>query len=144
MTDFTRVTDDFFVAHQLDAEDLKRAAAEGFTRIISNRPDGEAPGQMTIRDAGQTASDAGLSFYSLPFAGPPPAEMVDATVALLEEGDGPTLAFCRTGTRSITVWAYAQAKAGLRKPDELIALAREAGYDLAPHRPALERLASGA
>ncbi len=141
MTDFIRVTDDFFVAPQLTAEDLTRAAQEGFRQVINNRPDGEAPGQMTIRDAGKAAAEAGLSYYSLPFAGPPPANIVEATQALLVDGEGPTLAFCRTGTRSITAWAFAQAKAGLKTPDELIALAKAAGYDLGPHRPVLEQLA---
>lgn len=141
MTDFTRVTDDFYVAGQLSAQDLKQAAGEGFRRVISNRPDGEAPGQMSSREAAKAAADAGLAYYSLPFSGPPPAEMIEATQALLDDGEGPTLAFCRTGTRSITVWALAQAKAGLKSPDELIELARAAGYDLSAQRPALERLA---
>lgn len=141
MVEFTRVTDDFYVAHQLAADDLKRAAAEGFKRIIGNRPDGEAPGQMSIREAGKIASEAGLSYYALPFAGPPPPDLVDATAALLDEGEGPTLAYCRTGTRSITVWAYAEAKAGRRSPEALIQIARDAGYDLSAHRAALERLA---
>ena len=44
--------------------------------------------------------------------------------------DGPVLAFCRSGTRSITVWAQGQAKSGERPREELVKLGRDAGYDL--------------
>jgi uncharacterized protein (TIGR01244 family) len=43
--------------------------------------------------------------------------------------DGPVLAFCRSGTRSITAWALGQAQDG-RDPAELARLAAIAGYDL--------------
>ncbi|MET0182302.1 MAG: TIGR01244 family sulfur transferase [Caulobacterales bacterium] len=142
MTDFIAVTPDFAVAPQITKEDIARAAQEGFKRIINNRPDGEAPGQMTSRDAAKAAADAGLEYYTLPFAGAPPADMVEATATLLEEAER-TLAFCRSGTRSITVWAFAQAKGKLKTPDELIALAAAAGYDLGPHKQTLVNLAAG-
>ena len=40
------------------------------------------------------------------------------------------LAFCRSGTRSITVWAQGQAESGDRAREELVRLGRNAGYDL--------------
>jgi uncharacterized protein (TIGR01244 family) len=43
---------------------------------------------------------------------------------------GPAVAFCRSGTRSITTWAKGQLARGERTRDELIGLARNAGYDL--------------
>jgi uncharacterized protein (TIGR01244 family) len=64
------------------------------------------------------------------------------TAAALDEANGPVLAYCRTGTRSITAWALAQALAGSsHTPDEIIALAQKAGYDLSGARGALEALA---
>ena len=39
------------------------------------------------------------------------------------------LAFCRSGTRSIVTWARGEAQAG-RSREALVALGREAGYDL--------------
>lgn len=63
--------------------------------------------------------------------------------AALAEAEGPVLAFCRSGTRSITVWAMAQAQAEAADPDSLIALAAEVGYDLGGLRPALQRLRQG-
>jgi uncharacterized protein (TIGR01244 family) len=53
---------------------------------------------------------------------------------LVEQADGPTLAFCRSGTRSIVSWALGQAMAGAPR-DELVAAGRGAGYDLDPILP---------
>jgi uncharacterized protein (TIGR01244 family) len=49
--------------------------------------------------------------------------------ALIANG-GKTLAFCRSGTRSICAWALGQASE--RGRDDLIRLGQDAGYDLAP------------
>ncbi|MCM3011410.1 bifunctional protein tyrosine phosphatase family protein/NAD(P)/FAD-dependent oxidoreductase, partial [Bacillus subtilis] len=48
--------------------------------------------------------------------------------ALVASLDGPVLAYCRSGTRSATLWALSQA--GLRPLDDLVATAGAAGYDL--------------
>ncbi|MGE3143208.1 MAG: TIGR01244 family sulfur transferase [Hyphomonadaceae bacterium] len=141
MADFISVTPDFAVAPQIERADFARAAAMGFKTIISNRPDGETPGQLTAADAAVAAQAAGLTFKAIPFAGPPPAEAVSATAAFLGEASGPILAFCRSGTRSITVWAFAEVKSGRRTPDDVITLAAAAGYDLSPHRAALAQRA---
>jgi uncharacterized protein (TIGR01244 family) len=142
MSAFTDVTDDFAVAAQISAEDIARAAEAGYRTIINNRPDGEAPGQPPNRALTEAAAEAKIDYYALPFAGPPPPELVDALTTLLADSERPILAFCRTGTRSITLWAFAQAKAGALSPDAIIAKAAAAGYDLAAHRPVLERLAA--
>ena len=142
MSAFKRVTPDFAVAAQLGTEDVARAAAEGFRAIIVNRPDGEAPGQPSANEIKGAAEAAGLAFKAIPFSGFPPAPGVVAeTAAALDEANGPVLAYCRTGTRSITAWALAQALAGGHTPDEIIALAQKAGYDLYGARGALEALA---
>ena len=61
--------------------------------------------------------------------GPGPAE-VEAVRELVDAADGPILAFCRSGTRSIVTWSIGQAQSGARSRGELVALGREAGYDL--------------
>lgn len=142
MSEFKRVTPDFAVAAQLSADDIARAATEGFTTIIVNRPDGEQPGQPSTNEIKAAALAAGLNFKAIPFQGLPPAPaIVMETAAALDEAKGPVLAYCRSGTRSITAWALAQALAGSHTPDEIIALAQKAGYDLSGARGALETLA---
>jgi len=141
MTEFHRVSDDFFVASQLSPVDMQRAAELGIRTILSNRPDNEEPGQPSLADMKAAAEAAGLAFRSLPFGGPPPPAVVAETAEVLEAGAGPVLAYCRTGRRSIMAWALAEALAGNRSPDELLALASKAGYDLEGIRGALEGLA---
>ena len=55
-------------------------------------------------------------------------------------GDGPTLAFCRSGTRSCNLWALARASLG-DDAATLTATAADAGYDLRGLRPILDQLA---
>lgn len=142
MSEFKPVTPDFAVAAQLEAADMARAAAEGYRTVISNRPDGEAPGQASGNEMRAAAEAAGLIFKHIPFSGLPPAPaVVMETAQALDEANGPVLAYCRSGTRSITAWALAQALAGGHTPDEIIALAQKAGYDLSGARGALDTLA---
>jgi len=142
MNEFKRVTQDFAVAAQLTPADIAAAAAQGFRTIIANRPDHEAPGQPSAGEIKAAAEAAGLAFRAIPFSGLPPApDVVAETSAAIDGAAGPVLAYCRTGTRSITAWALAQALAGSHTPDEIIALAQKAGYDLSGARGALETLA---
>lgn len=141
MTDFRQVTPDFSVAPQITADDITRAKAEGFAMIVNNRPEGEAPGQLSSAEAEAAARAAGLEYRALPFSpGPPPPGVLAETAELLEQAKGPVLAYCRTGTRSVTAWAMAQALLGTRPPEEIIALAAGAGYDLGGVRDVLEKL----
>jgi len=131
MTDFRRVTDQLSVSPQITVADVEAAAAQGFRTIVNNRPDGEEPTQPSSRDIEAAAAAAGLAYVHLPVRGGPTPEQVEATERLFEAAEGPVLAFCRSGTRSIVTWALAQAQADAYPRDELVELGREAGYDLA-------------
>lgn len=141
MTEFRRVTPEFAVAGQLQLTDIARAAEEGFKVLVNNRPEGEEPGQPTEAEIKAAAAAAGLSYRPLPYTGQTPPGVVAETAALLDETNGPVLAYCRSGRRSILAWALAQALSGNHSPEEIIALAARAGYDLAGARGALETLA---
>jgi uncharacterized protein (TIGR01244 family) len=130
MSDFRRVTDDLSVAPQISVADVAEAARQGFRTLISNRPDGEDPGQPTAREIAAAAADAGLPFYHIPVRGAPTPDQVEATRLLLQEAETPVLAFCRSGTRSIVTWSICQATSGAMDRGELVSLGREAGYDL--------------
>lgn len=142
MSAFKPVTNNFSVSPQISVEDVARAAAMGFRTIVNNRPEGEAADQTAGDAIAAAAAAHGLSYKALPYSpGPPPPGVVSAMAALLVEAPGPILAYCRTGTRSIMAWALAQALEGAFTPDEIIAKAAEAGYDLGGMRGALEGLA---
>ena len=130
MADFRKVTDDFSVAPQIGPDALAEAADLGFRLVINNRPDGEAPGQPTSAQMQAAAEAAGLGYVHVPFVGRPSPEQIQAVREAVAGADGPVLAFCRSGTRSITAWSLGQAEAGVRSPGELIGLAANAGYDL--------------
>jgi uncharacterized protein (TIGR01244 family) len=141
MAEFRWVTPDFAVAAQLAPADIARVATEGFKALINNRPEREEAGQPKEAEIRAAAQAAHLAYQAIPFAGPPPPGVVAATAELLEQAPGPVLAYCRTGTRSIMAWAMAQALSGARPPNEIIALAAKAGYDLGGARGAIEALA---
>ncbi|MAK60708.1 MAG: TIGR01244 family phosphatase [Ponticaulis sp.] len=144
MSDFRQITENFFVAPQITAEDVKAAREVGFQALIMNRPDGETPDQPDTQELIDTANELGLSFYHIPIVAPPEAQDVEATVNALQELDGKkVLAFCRSGTRSATLWAYAMAWQNQMSVGDIIGYARDAGYDLSGHTPRLTAIASG-
>lgn len=138
MSDFRRVTDSFYVAPQIQGADIPEAAAKGFTTLIANRPDGEDPGQMPLAASQAAAEAVGLTFVAIPIRGTPGPEAVAQTAAAIAAAKGPILAYCRSGTRSVTLWAFATAKIGAMSTADILVAAKGAGYDLSGHAPALE------
>jgi uncharacterized protein (TIGR01244 family) len=129
MTEFRRVTDRFEVSPQITPDEARQAAAAGVVLIINNRPDGEAPGQPTNAEIEAAARAGGADYLHLPVVGRPTPDQAKAQAAAVAAAKGPVLAFCRSGTRSITTWALGEAAAG-RDKAELARLAAGAGYDL--------------
>ncbi len=129
MVEIRQVTDSFAVAPQITPEDVDQIAAAGFRTLIANRPDGEGgveqPRMGPIR---ARAEELGMVFVALPFSGAPTPEVIERTGSILAEAPAPMLAYCRTGTRSITAWALVHAGQGMS--DEIINAAAGAGYDL--------------
>ena len=136
MTDIRKVTDDFAVAPQIDEGDIDAIAAAGYKTIIANRPDGEGGIDQPRMGAIRTKSEAaGLTFVAIPFSGAPTPEILERFGAALSEAPSPILAYCRTGTRSITAWALAHGGQGMG--EEIVDAAAGAGYDLSSLRPLL-------
>ncbi len=130
MTDFRHVTDDLSVAPQISIEDVAEAKRQGFSAIICNRADGEDPAQPSAAEVAAAAKAAGLTYTHIPVRGAPGPTEVEAMRQAVDAADGPVLAYCRSGTRSITTWSIGQAMSGARTRGELVGLARAAGYDL--------------
>lgn len=123
------VDETFAVAPQMQPDELPALAARGFAAVICNRPDGEEPAQPPLDAMRTAAQEAGLAFHHIPVTGGlfPPAA-VAAFAAVRRGTRGKVLAYCRTGTRSITLDALANIR-GLSTEDR-IAHANAAGYDL--------------
>lgn len=136
MADIRKVTDYFSVAPQIDETDVEEIAAQGYKTIVANRPDGEGgidqPRMGSIRTK---AEEKGITFVALPFSGAPSPEIIERMQSILNEAPTPVLAYCRTGTRSITAWALAHAGQG--QAEEITDAAADAGYDLSSLKPLL-------
>jgi uncharacterized protein (TIGR01244 family) len=130
MAEFRKVTDRFSVAPQIGIEDLARAAEAGFVLVINNRPDGEVPDQPSSAAVEAAAKAAGLDYAHIPVRGAPTPEQISAEQAVLGKANGPVLAYCRSGNRSIITWSLGEARAGSRSREELLKLGAAAGYDL--------------
>lgn len=129
MADIRPVTDAFAVAPQLSPSDLAEAAALGYRLLINNRPDGEAPGQPSAAEMAAAAQAAGLDYVHIPVVGGPGPAQVAAMADVVARSGVKTLAFCRSGTRSIITWSLGRRAAGA-DVNELIAQGAKAGYDL--------------
>lgn len=128
---------DLTAAPQIAPADLKQIRAEGYRSVISNRPDGETPDQPGADEIRAAAEAAGLRFAHIPVVGGAITDGdVDAFRRALDTLPRPIFGFCRTGTRTTTLWALAHAAD--TDADDLISTAKAAGYDLSALRPRLE------
>jgi uncharacterized protein (TIGR01244 family) len=124
---YRRLDERTLVAGQIETADIAELAAQGITMIVNNRPDGEEPGQPESAEIAAAAKTAGLEYRYIPVAGGFSDAQVEEMAEALESG--PTLAFCRSGTRSAYLWAMARARRG-EPPGDLVSKAGDAGYDL--------------
>ncbi len=144
MSDFRKLTESFFASPQFESSDLAEAAAQGFSLVINNRPDGEAPDQPEGAEIARAAGVAGMAYVAIPIGqgGFGESEIAAMTQAL-SSTEGKVLAFCRSGTRSTFLWSLAQAQQGTDL-EEIGACAARAGYDISPIRPSMAMLAAKA
>lgn len=135
--DLRTVTDDFAVAPQFAPEDMAEVAAQGYSNVICNRPDGEEPGQPSTASMRSAAEAAGMSFHQIPVSGGAfPPDAIEGFRTVRQESEGKTLAYCRSGTRSITLETLANPD-GLGV-EQRLERAAAAGYDLSGMRPHLQ------
>lgn len=127
--DARTITAGLSVSPQITAADVQAVADQGFRAIICNRPDGEGMDQPNFDEIEAVAKSLGLQTRYLPItAGKVQDEDAVAFGALLTELPGPVLAYCRTGTRSATLWSLAVAP---DKPvSDILAATKAAGYDM--------------
>ncbi|MBX7482389.1 TIGR01244 family sulfur transferase [Qipengyuania qiaonensis] len=144
MSEFRKISDDFYASPQVTPQEISEAAAMGIALVVNNRPDGEAPDQPEGADIEAATRAAGMDYLAIPigsagFSEPQVEQLQDALAA----AQGPVLGFCRSGTRSTLLWSLAQARAG-SDPDEIGEAAAACGYDVSPVRPAIDMFAARA
>ena len=133
------LTSGLSVSEQILPADIKAIKDAGFRAIICNRPDGEGADQPTFEEIAKAAKKAGLEAAYQPIvAGKVGDDDAVTFDALMTELPGPVLAFCRTGTRSTTLWSLSQADK--RAMPDILAASKAAGYDMAG---VVRRIANG-
>jgi len=124
------INDEFAVTEQITVTDVDALAAQGVKGLLCNRPDAEAPDQPAYADIEAAARRHGMTVRSVPVvASQISAGDVQAFSSAYAELPRPLVAWCRTGTRSITLWAMDQSAKGM-SGQEILEVARSAGYDL--------------
>lgn len=128
--DARRVTTFIDVTTQLHPVDLA-AVARRYVAVVDLRPDGEAAGQPSSREMAVAARQSGLPFSYIPVPhGEIPQEAVERLRAVLDQGNGAVLLYCRSGKRAARTWALAEAS----RPDglsvaEILAAVQGVGQD---------------
>jgi sulfide:quinone oxidoreductase len=127
--DIKRIDREISVAPQLLPSEMQAAAKAGYKTVICNRPDGEGNDQPLFHEIEEAARTAGLQAHYLPVeSGKVEDEEAARFGKLLDSAPKPVLAYCRTGTRSITLWSLSR---GDKLPlTEILSKAKQAGYDM--------------
>lgn len=137
--DIRRIDEQLSIGPQLKPADVAELARLGFRALICNRPDGEGADQAGHAEIEEAARALGLATRFLPAES---GKVTDAQGtqfgALMAELPKPVFAYCRTGMRSITMWALWQS-ATLPVP-QVLERAAQAGFDL---RGLARRIANG-
>lgn len=140
---FRKLSESVYASPQIDVAQVAEAAAQGIVLIVNNRPEGESDDQTPGAAIEAAARAAGIGYVAIPithagFSQPQVSAMAEALAA----AGGPTLAYCRSGTRSTLLWALAEASRGA-DPASLAAGAAGAGYDIGSVRAMVDMLAAG-
>lgn len=129
------------VSPQIQVADIGEIAELGFKAIINNRPDNESDDQPLSSVLAAEAARNDIAYLDIPVVAGKLCEAdIQAFSKTMSEIRGPVLAFCRTGTRSATLWALDAAEQ--LDADAILRTAKAAGYEIDALRPRLEEIAA--
>ncbi len=133
---FKSLDEQVHVAPQISLEHLDAARDAGVTTVVSHRPDGEEPGQLSFADLQAAASERGMKAVHIPVV---PGRLTPTHIEAFKQAtadcDGKVLAFCKSGMRASMVWAL--SKKGEATSAEIMTCCQNAGYDVSPLAPHL-------
>ena len=137
---FKPVTTTLSVCEQIAVSDISEIVSAGFKSVICNRPDGEGADQPTFAEIEAAARAAGIVVAHQPIISGKVSEEDAATFGeLADRLRKPILAYCRTGTRSATIWSLSEGARG-RPITDILAATKMAGYDMSG---VVRRIANG-
>jgi len=112
MREFKIINPRFSVSAQIEADDLARARDQGFHTVIDNRPDNETGVEYASLNAETDARAVGLEFIYQPTENHLiyNDQSVDGFIDALDGQSAPVLAYCKSGTRCVILWALAASR----------------------------------
>ncbi len=122
------ISDNLSVSPQISVADVATIKGAGFELIVCNRPDGESPDQTPFADIAAACAENHIEIIHQPII----AHTLNPENGgiFLETIKGKkTFAYCRTGTRCITLWALGTIANGGDR-DEIEVKAASLGYDI--------------
>lgn len=136
------LTPAIYVSPQIDVDTVAYAKTLGVTLIVNNRPEGESTDQTPGPEVEAAARVAGIDYVAVPIGRSEIGDWELDTLATALEAHkaSKTLCYCRSGTRSTLLWALCRARAG-DDLEQIAQQAAQAGYDVAPVREMMIRLA---
>jgi len=128
-----QLTETLSVAAQVTPQDIPNIAAQGFSTVVCNRPDGEVPDQASMDAIEAACNDANVLFVRYPvdalnFPGPD----LEGLGELFDDAGQRVLAYCRTGTRCANLWVATRSE---EERQAAIQVARDIGFDLSMVTP---------
>ena len=123
-----KLTESLSVAAQITPQDIGGLAAQGFTTVVCNRPDGESPGQAGMDEMEAACRDADVLFirYPVDVLNFPGADL-EGLGTLFDDPNQRVLAYCRSGTGCVNLWVLSRDEDSRA---DAIAVARGIGFDL--------------
>jgi uncharacterized protein (TIGR01244 family) len=138
----TAISGKLSVSSQLSREELGSLHRSGFKTLINNRPDGEdadQPGNKVECDASRQY-DLSYAFIPVTMSAITEAD-VRAFQTAVGKSEGPVLAHCKTGMRSLSLHLIGEVLDGRMSVEEVIPFGHRHGFDTSAAAAWLERFA---
>jgi uncharacterized protein (TIGR01244 family) len=127
---FTAITEKLSVSEQPNVKGIKLFRDQGFMTLLNNRPENEDPSQPSSEAERQEAERCGLTYAFVPVTSETITEAdVRAFQRVLEGSQGPVVAHCKTGTRSLNLYLIGEALNGRMSAEEVVEFGRSRGFD---------------
>ena len=135
-----KINDRLWVAAQPTRAEIAALADNGFAALVNSRPDGEEqdqPGNEVEKDA---AKEADLAYRFVPVTVPTITRAdVRAFQNALSDIEERVFAHCKSGLRSLTLYALGEALDGRMTREEVVELGKSLGFDLSGAAAWLDR-----
>ena len=136
----TTISERLSVSSQPTVEDIQSLRDKGFAVLVNNRPDAEEGSQPGTQAEAATAGQSGLSYAFIPVAADTITEAdVREFQRAIETAEGPVLAHCQTGRRSLMLYLIGEGLDGRMSAEQVVEFGRSRDLDTSGAARWLER-----